>query len=315
MSAGTVSRAFAHPGRVSVDTSRLIMTKAAELGYLAPTPRRRDLRPLPQTIAMAVPDTANPYYSELIRGAQEGAESQGYLLVLCHTSETGEREQAALDRVQPLVSGVLLAGPRMSDAAVRRLARKSAVVVLNRAMSDVQSLVPDTEQASRLALAHLAELGHLSFTFLAGPADSWIAAERWRTLRAAAAEVGVRARRVGPFSPTRDGGRAAAAQVRSTESAVVAYNSLMALGAVEHCHAMGRPVPTSMSVVGFDNTLLAEVMQPALTTVGTPVRQQATVGARNLIAIIGGAEWTQSPLTLPSRLIVRHSTAKPSSTR
>src|SRR4051812_21782063 len=117
----TVSRAFARPGRVGAETAAQIRRVAAELGYRA-SPLGRAL-PSGRTsmIALAISDITNPFYNEIIRGAQVAATEAGYTILLADTQESGAVEREALDRAMATVDGIVLATTRMSDSAIRTM--------------------------------------------------------------------------------------------------------------------------------------------------------------------------------------------------
>jgi LacI family repressor for deo operon, udp, cdd, tsx, nupC, and nupG len=87
----------------------------------------------------------------------------------------------------------------MPDSTIRVIAKQRPTVVLNRVVADVASVVRDNVHGMRLAVEHLAALGHHDLTYVEGPADSWADGVRWRSIREASLELGVRARRIGPF--------------------------------------------------------------------------------------------------------------------
>jgi LacI family transcriptional regulator len=210
-----------------------------------------------------------------------------------------------------MVDGIVLATTRMSDSTIRMTAKQRPVIVLNRAVSDVPCVITDNPRGVRRAVEHLAELGHQRITYLAGPEASWADGMRWRSLRESAMELELLVRRIGPFPPTVAGGaRAAAEFVQHPTSAVVAYNDLVAIGAIRALTSMGARIPQDVSVVGFDNIFAAELVTPPLTTVAAPLGAMGRTAVGNLLAIVRGARpRAEAPVSLPCRLVVRHSTA------
>ena len=164
----------------------------------------------------------------------------------------------------------------------------------------------------RRAVEHLGQLGHEHITYVAGPEASWADGMRWRALREAGHELEIHTRRIGPFAPTVDGGREAARELgRLLPTAVIAYNDLMAIGVMLTFRKMGVGVPEEVSVIGFDNILPAELVSPGLTTVAAPFRPMGATAVSNLVAIIRGAlHRTEGPFVLPTKLVVRESTAR-----
>jgi LacI family transcriptional regulator, repressor for deo operon, udp, cdd, tsx, nupC, and nupG len=228
------------------------------------------------------------------------------------SQESERQERAALERALASVDGIVLAGSRMPDSAIRMIAKQKPVVVLGRAVVDVPSVVPDNPRGARLAAEHLAGLGHSSLTYVAGPEASWADGVRWRSLQDTADELGLRIRRIGPFSPDVPGGvRAAEALGDRPASAVVAYNDQLAIGVVRGLRNRGVGVPGEVSVAGFDNIGAAELITPGLTTVAAPLHAGGAAATRALLAMAEGAPTPAGgPMLLPVRLVVRGSTAQ-----
>lgn len=308
----TVSRAFSRPGRVNSATAERIRQVADDLGYRANPLARALSTSRSLMIALMVSDVANPFYSEIIRGAQATAAQAGYTILLADAQESDRLERAALERALPVVDGVVLGGSRMSDSAIRMIAKQKPAVVLNRVVVDVPSVVPDNAQGIRQTVEHLSGLGHDSVTYLAGPAASWADGMRWRSLQDTAADLQLRVRRIGPFSPDVPGGMRAAEDVAASRAtAVVTYNDQLAIGLIRGLGSRGITVPRHVSVVGFDNIGAAELITPGLTTVAAPLHTEGATATKHLLAMIeGGQSRTGQPMVLPVRLVVRGSTGQ-----
>jgi LacI family transcriptional regulator, repressor for deo operon, udp, cdd, tsx, nupC, and nupG len=311
----TVSRTFSRPGRVNAETAERIRQVAAEMGYRA-NPLARAL-PTGRTslLAVIVADVTNPFFFDILRGAETAADEAGYTLLVADVQESVDAERRALDRAIPMVEGVVLATSRMSDSSIRVAAKQRPTVVLNRSMTDVSSVAPDNARGMRRAVEHLAALGHTSITYLAGPEASWADGVRWQALREAAYELDLKARRLGPFPPTQAGGIAAAqAFAKSPGTCAIAYNDLIAIGAMRGMTRLGARIPQDVSIVGFDNIFGADFCTPALTTVAAPLRQLGALAVETLIRELrSGARRSGSPAQvrsalLPTRLLEREST-------
>jgi LacI family transcriptional regulator len=309
VAASTVSRAYARPGRVNADTARAIFAAAERIGYRA---TRITGSPGRQTgaVALMVSDITNPFYGEIIKGAEEAARQAGYALLLSDTSETGAVEREVVERTLDLVEGVVLGSSRMSDSAIRMIAKQKPLVLLNRRISETSCIVADNPQGVRQAVEHLGMLGHPTITYVAGPEASWAEGARWRALRAAAGELELRVRRIDPREdPTMRTGLATARRIKEEgTTAVLAYNDALAIGIIKGLKRLGVSVPGEVSVVGFDNVLLAEVVDPALTTVAAPMRKAGAAGVGNVLAMAAGAQTSGETLVLPVKLVVREST-------
>ncbi|MEE6282084.1 LacI family DNA-binding transcriptional regulator [Georgenia sunbinii] len=311
VSPSTVSRALARPGRVSAATAAKVRAAAATLGYqrastapaLATVPSR--------LIAMIVADIGNPVFVDIIRGAEEATDAAGYTMVLVDARESDVRERTAAEQFLPAVDGLILTSPRLADSGIRVLAKQRPVVVLNRVVRGLPSVLTDAARGVRRAAEHLGQLGHREVTYLSGPEASWTDGVRWRSLEEAGIELELRTRRVGPHEPTTAGGeQAARAWARNPTTGVVAFNDVMAIGFIRGLRALGVEVPRDVSVVGFDNSRTGALTRPALTSVASPLSLQGSTAVRNLMAIIGGAMSSQQPVVLPVKLVPRASTSR-----
>jgi LacI family transcriptional regulator len=308
----TVSRTFSRPGRVNSETAARIRQAAEELGYRTNPVARALSTARTQMIALVISDITNPFYFEIIRGAEHAAAQAGYTMVLSDTQESDRLERQALERAMSAVEGIVIASSRMSDSAIRMTAKQKPLMVLNRAVADVPSVVTDNPRGARRALEHLGELGHESITYVAGPEASYADGVRWRALLEASHELELRVRRIGPYAPTVAGGvEAVAALATSPTTAVVAYNDQVAIGVMRGLRRLGVRLPRDVSIVGFDNILPADLVTPGLTTVAAPLHAMGTTAVTNLLAYIGGAKaGSRQPVVLPTRLVVRESTAQ-----
>ncbi|MGC4757693.1 LacI family DNA-binding transcriptional regulator [Micromonospora trifolii] len=311
VSPSTVSRAFSRPSRVNSETAERIRQVAGRLGYRTNPLARALTTSRTQMIALVIADITNPVYAEIVRGAQEVAADGEYTTVLIDAQESDRLERAAVERTMSTVDGIVLASSRMSDSAIRMVAKQRPVVVLNRALADVPCVVTDDPRGVRRAAEHLGELGHDHITYVAGPQASWPNGVRWRSLLEAGMELEIKVRQIGPFSPTMAGGERAAQELCARPAtAVLAFNDQMAIGIIRGLSRMGVNVPGDVSVVGFDNILAADIVTPGLTTVAAPLYAEGSAATRHLLTMIEGAPGhTGRPMVLPVRLVVRGSTA------
>ena len=305
----TVSRAFSQPGRVSSATRERILAVAAELGY-RPNPHARALLSgKHHTLAMVVSDITNPHYFDLIRGAELRARVSEYTLLLVNAEESPRVEWEQIQRLSPAVDGFVLAASRLPDENLRQVAAQRPVVLVSRELPGLASAVLDHVEGCRQVVAHLASLGHRDLLYLAGPRNSWMASTRWAALQAAADQVGVSARRIGPFTPkVSQGGAAADGAVNAGATAVVAHNDLLAIGVMQRLAQRGLRVPDDISVVGFDNIFAADVCTPSLTTLGGAHVDVGRAAVELLLTAGVRAPDDQPRVVLPTELVLRAST-------
>lgn len=339
VAASTVSRTFTRPDRVSFKTAEKIRAVARELGYgtqLAtrgadPLGRRRS-----NLIGMISADIQNPYFLELLRGAEQAAFSQQMVVTVADASESLPRSQQAIERLTPHVDGLLLASARLSPGEIQKVARFLPTVVLGQPVPGVPSVMVDNYQGTLKAVVHLEAQGCRSITYLAGPEHSWADATRWRGLieavghsqttaplathtraPALSAEESrqlsrISAQQLKLDEPTIRGGRRAfEAWWRRPTDAVLCFNDLAAIGFMQQAQLKGVRVPADVAVIGFDNTELTTLFSPSLTTVAGPLSTVGQVATTNLMALVNGSRTPMvKPRVLPTRLIVRESTTR-----
>ncbi|MET0693146.1 MAG: LacI family DNA-binding transcriptional regulator [Propionibacteriaceae bacterium] len=306
----TVSRALSQPGRVSFRTAEHVRRVAEQIGYHSAKMERVLPEQSTGLLAVVVADITNPVFHGMVRGAERTAAHAGYTMVMVETQESEHSEREALQRVLPAVDGLVLTSSRMSDTAIRAVAKRTATVVLNRMVGQVASVATDNVKAVKRAAEHLAALGHPAIAYLSGPEASWADGMRWRGLREAGYELDLKVRRIGPSLPTMRGGASAAEEwLEHRTSAVIAYNDLVALGFIQTVMAAGVRVPEDVSVVGFDNIMDAELVSPRLTTLAAPLVSLGSAAVNHLLN--NGRRDTAhraEPVLLPARLVTRDST-------
>ena len=308
----TVSRALSKPGRVSFKTAEHVRQIAEQLGYRSGKLERPVSERGTGMLAIIVADIANPVFFGMIRGAERAAVAGGFTMLIIETSESEPTERDAVDRLLPLVDGVILCASRMGDQAIRSVAKRTPVVLLNRAVPEVSSILSDNVHAIKKATEYLAGLGHTSVCYLAGPEASWADGARWRGLREAGLELNLPVRRLGPFLPTIRGGSQAAKQwAEKPTTGVIAYNDLMAIGFMQGVAAAGRVVPTDVSVIGFDNIVDGTLVEPHLTSIASPLVSLGSAAVSHLLRSRRAEGMETEPVLLPARLVVRGSTGPP----
>lgn len=313
VSPSTVSRTFSRPGRVSAQTAERIRAVADQLGYRSKEVSRAGAKSTTKIIGLAVADITNPFNFRVIRGCQAAAAEAGFVMTLSDSQESEALERQMLRRSLPLLDGLVIASSRLSDTELRTIAKSLPVVVLNRRVAGLHCIVPDMSHGVRVAAEHLLTLGHRTIAYLAGPEASWADGMRWRAVRDSAKELGFTEHRVGPFAPTLHGGRGAAEVIAARRfKAVICFNDLMAIGLMQGLKERGVRVPEQVSVIGFDNIFASALVTPGLTTVAAPLTMLGDSAVRWVVSSLTGTKSAEAgPVSVPVRLILRDSTARP----
>jgi len=313
VSVATVSRALQRPELVSEETRLRIHEVVRRLGY-TPNALARNLRTARTRLIIALlPDIANPFFSEVIRGIEQVAYEKGYSVLLGETQSSLVREQAYADMV----------AARQADGIITMFHRVPAIPMDGRLPlvnaceyvkdSAISSVYVDNVGAAAAAVEYLVTLGHRDIAFIAGPGSSPICVDREEGYRLALKRAKIVAdpalTAIGDFS-IEAGERAVEmflSQGRSF-SAVFCSNDEMAIGAMRALTAAGLRIPEDVSVVGFDDIRFSRYTSPPLTTVSQPKNALGREAMTMLIEILNDPQVPPRKRVLSADLVVRGST-------
>ncbi len=316
VSTQTVSRVINNRPGMNAATRLRVQAVIDKLGYEPNAVARGLVTNRTMTLGLVVPDVANAFFAEIVQGAEDVAWQAGYSILLCDTREDIKREIAALRSLRERrVDGVIVCSARLPNATFWPLLEQygAAVVVNRRAPADVASSVRiDYASGMRRAVAHLFASGRRNIAFLTGLVQAFGGRERMRGFEAALEDAGVVLAndRYVSCPPTIAGGvEAASAALSATPAldALVCYNDLVAVGALQACASRGYRVPEDVAVVGCDDIPLAALVTPSLTTFGLSKRDLGATAARTLLARLQNHDTRAEEGVLEPSLIVRAS--------
>jgi LacI family transcriptional regulator len=317
----TVSRTFSAPNLVNPETRGRVLATAEHLGYRPNRAARALITGRTTNLGLIVADIANPYFPPMIKAAQSQARLRDHHVFVADTDEDPAVEEELVRALATQVDGIVLCSPRMANGAIEELAREVPLVVVNRVVADLPTVVMDVAHGARQAIGHLVDLGHRELLYVGGPRGSWTNREIRRSAVAAARSLGVTLTVLDSVAPTEAGGAAAAEDVRAAGvTGVLAYNDLMAIGLLVALRGLGLTVPGDVSVVGIDDIPLSSALQ--LTTVATPTAAAGRTAVDMLLRYDSPARTGRGPgrsvehhiirtsaqTTLPTTLITRQST-------
>jgi LacI family transcriptional regulator, galactose operon repressor len=320
VSTATVSRALNDTGKIAPATRAAIDAAVEQLGYEPNRIARSLVTRTTQTIALLLPDIANPFYAALVSGIQHAALQHDHTMLLCTTEGEPEREEQYLNLLRAKrVDGALVDGLVLPPDRIARIVRDGfPIVCLDRDIdsSSIPLVQVDNRLGGLLATNHLISLGHRTIAHVAGTAALGISDERLAGYRDALLGSGItpdpRLVEHGHFSE--EGGYEAVARLIERAvpfTAVFAGNDLSAIGAIAALEEHGLRVPSQVSVVGFDDLRLAAFVRPPLTTVRQPAVEIARRATEILMDLTHGREVETMRHLLSPELVVRASTAVP----
>jgi LacI family transcriptional regulator, galactose operon repressor len=327
VSVGTVSRALNGYADVSPSTRERIVRLAEELDYTPAAAARTLVTRRSHVIGVFLetgeghPDLQHPFFHEVLVGLKDTLGAAGYDLLLFASAHPGNGygTHAYLKRCRHHhVDGAALMGVDADDPEVRRLARSGLPCVgvdVELGGDDATYVASDNVGGGRMAVEHLVSLGHRRIATIAGPMETRPGRDRLRGYRDALRDAGLafRDEYVGMGDFYLDSGVRAAADLLALDeppTAIAAASDLMAVGALRAASAAGARVPDDLSVVGFDDIMLAAHLEPALTTIRQDKAGLGAAAARALLARVDGPEeGVEEQLTLEVQLVERATTA------
>jgi LacI family transcriptional regulator len=319
----TASRALNPETRilVSEETARRVTAAAAKLGY-RPNPVARSLRTRrSHTVGVLIPDLNNPLFPPIVRGLEDKLAAAGYVALLGNTDADASRERLIFEQMRARhVDGFVLATATLHDRLLAEVAAADLpVVLMNRLAQDYSfpSVSVDNEQGIRMAITHLARLGHTRIAHIAGPQEASTGVGRLRGFREGMASHGLEASGdliVFASRYTVEEGARCCGELLARHggfSAVAAANDMLAVGCYTALEEAGLRCPDDISVMGFNDMPFIDRLRPPLTTVRFPHYQLGTEAAQLLLERISEREGPVKILYLAPELVVRGSTAEP----
>jgi DNA-binding LacI/PurR family transcriptional regulator len=298
-------------------TQERIREAARELNY-RPNFMARSLRAQRSfTIGVVVPEISEGYAALVLSGIEDHLLEEGYFyFVVSHRHRADLIEEYPRLLQQRAVEGLIAV-----DTACQKGVPIPVVAVSgHREVEGVTNIVLDHALAAKLAIKHLAQLGHRKIAFIKGQEFSSDTEVRWESVREATKELSleIHDRLVGQLdgeSPSPEVGYGVTRKLLAAGgdfTALFAFNDISAIGAIRALREGGLRVPEDVSVVGFDDIQSAAFQNPGLTTVRQPLREMGVIAAEILLRRINAAAKTPYPkaVTVEPELIVRQSTAK-----
>ncbi len=292
LSVASVSRVLNGSKPVSKETSERVLRAAAELHYSIDQRARGLKRRRSGTIGLIVADAENPFFAQIIRSIESVTYESKHDLFLCNSDEDPDRERFHLDKMRSQrIDGIILLPVCASGNWLQPfLDGGIPIVCLDRRLPDVELdlAIVDNDAGSRLAVTHLARAGHRRIAIVTAH-DATVSVDRLESYRATLGELGIPLRteyeRRGRDAHQNTGYEIALALfgLREPPTAIFVTNHLMLLGVMQAARDRGLRIPETLSLLGFDDTPWAPLMEPPLTTIAQPTRALGSAAANLLI--------------------------------
>ncbi|MEU0761563.1 LacI family DNA-binding transcriptional regulator [Streptomyces microflavus] len=317
---GTASRVINGSPRVSEATREAVQTAVAELGYVPNRAARALAGNRTDAIALVVPEPetrffAEPYFSAIVRGVGAALADTEMQLLLTLAGNDRERRRLAQYLTAHRVDGVLLVAVHADDPLPELLEQLGMPCVISgarHANEPLASVDSDNFDGARAAVEHLITRGRRSVATITGRLEVYGAQRRLDGYRAALAAAGLPPdeRLIAPADFTEEGGARAMRELlarRPHLDAVFAASDVMAAGARQVLREADRRIPDDVALIGFDDSVVARHMHPALTSVRQPIEEMGRRMAQLLLEEIAGRTGERPTVVLPTELVVRDS--------
>lgn len=322
LSPATVSNAVSGARPVNAETRQRVLETVHRLGYSASTIARGLRMQRSWSVGFLIGDITNPYFPEVVRGAECALASKGYNLVLGNTDYHVEKQRAHLERFMDAhVDGLIVCSQSVLSAELRAMSSGGFPVVFINEYSEsfgADYIGVDLDQGMMEACTHIWNLGHRRIAFIAGRACSEGAGDR----------QGSFLKTIRHFDPTYDEGQIVRGDftyasgvegarhllsLSQRPTAVIAANDLCALGVIDAAETMGFNVPGDLSVLGIDDIPPASFPRVGLSTISIPKWELGLTAATMVLERIASPDRMQRRLKLIPHFIRRNTTAPPAS--
>ncbi|GLH64612.1 catabolite control protein A [Parageobacillus sp. G301] len=317
VSMATVSRVVNGNPNVKPSTRKKVLEAIERLGYRPNAVARGLASKKTTTVGVIIPDISSIFFAELARGIEDIATMYKYNIILSNSDQNKEKELHLLNTMlAKQVDGILFMGGNITEEHVNEF-QKSPVPIVLAATIEPNNTIPsvniDYEQASFEAVTYLVEKGNKRVAYVTGPTDDPINQKKLAGYRRALETHGIAydEELIIEGDNSYDSGIEAyekIAELAEKPTAVFAGTDEMALGIIHSAQDHGVRIPDQLEVVGFDNTRLATMVRPRLTTVVQPMYDIGAVAMRLLTKYMNKENVENHIVVLPHRIEYRNST-------
>ena len=314
----TVSRVINNMDRVSPETRKAVNDAIEELGYV-----RNNLAASIKTgkshfIVAVVPDIRNEFYTSVIRGVESVASKEGYYTLVYTTAEEVSREQNVFDgEFSQIVDGIILTPSQTDDLMYKKSGKPIVIVDREIPGSDMYSVCVDNYKGITLLMEELIRNGHRKIAIVSGPLMFNIGIDRMNgymdTMKQYHIPIKKKYIRTGEWFEE-DGYHLTnqLLQLKDPPTAILATNNLLCIGCAECLCDRGMVIGKDISLVGFDDSVMAKYLGPGITCVRRATNEMGEIGAKMLLALLNKQKehFPQRKVVLDVELVKRGSVVK-----
>lgn len=309
----TVSRVFNGLDRVSPQTRAKVEQAVKELSY---TPNSRAVSMITgqtRTVQMLVPDFVNDFYGSVIQGVEEVLSENGYMLMVCATGDNQDANLSAyIEKFYDVIDGVIAIPSNSNIGNIQSIGKP--VIFVDRAVlgSGIAAVTADNAGGTYVLTNELIGAGHKKIAVISGEMQLNVGLQRLWGYKRALADAGIQEREeyviCGPmYADTGYHSLKRLMQLPDPPTGVVACNNLICIGCVRASGELGLEIGKDISLVGFDDHVLASVPNPGITVVAGQTIEMGRRAAHLILRRIRQQEIKETEIMMPVHLIRRNS--------
>ncbi|WP_218131871.1 LacI family DNA-binding transcriptional regulator [Thalassobacillus cyri] len=320
VSISTVSRVLNNSGYTSASVKEKVNKAVDELKFQKNMVATAMIKKQTSTFGLIIPDIKNIFYGELTRAIEDKAHQHGFNVILCNTDNNLEKEKEYLNfLLRKGIDGIIFSTPEINDRNIREVMKSRPdlpMVILGSKVQNVRldEVLVDNVDGGYTATEHLIDLGHERIGYIGGQPDSYATVERLKGFKAAMEERAlpldknhIKLDEFKIHSGYEKGKEILAENDRPT--AIFAGNDAIAVGVYKAARELGIRIPEDLSVIGFDDSQFAEIVDPGLTTIRTPIAEMGEKTVELAVQIIKENKNFKESIMFPPTLVERASTA------
>ena len=315
----TVSRAINNKPGVGAQTREKIMEIVREHNYQPNQLAQGLAKQETHLLALIVADLTGPGYTEIIKSMEKTANRAGYQLIICNTDNNLAKEKTYLNLVgQHRVDGAIILGGTLANNNIMKLAlNQDDLLVLVNCMAEevlIPTVLVDNARGGYLATVHLLEQGLEKIALVMGPANDFLESEKLNGYQQALADYNIpfREQLIIKTELSREGGYNAFFRIMKIDDLPDGFfvtNDLLAIGLTEAIKMGGYLIPGDFAVVGYGDSIITAVINPALTVVAEPLQQLGRLAAEYIIKLINDQAIEEVIRVLEPELMIRESSS------
>lgn len=317
VSQATVSRVINGNDSVNPVLREKVMAWVRKLDYQPNATARSLVQNKSNLLGVIIPDISNPYFSEVVQAIEEEAERNGYNIILCNSTGSSIKEKKHIKTLfSRQIDGLLIAPTDQKESYLNKISKeKIPVVVVTQEIKDFDSVAVNHFRGGIMAASHLIDLGHTNVGYIGSIED-----EKFKGFLSEIERNGLNINDNNVIESegwmqlsTHDSYNKVVKYLDNNKkklaaTAFFANNDLAAFGAMQAFEEFGFSVPDEIAIIGFDNTSIAAVVRPGLSSIAQPTTSIGKLAVEILLKRINGIEQSKkADIILEPRLVIRES--------